>query len=232
MSTGKPVRVVRTGKPRSAPAPAAPPSESLVVEGAAEHNLKRIRVAIPKNRLVVVTGVSGSGKSSLAFDTLYAEGHRRYVVSLSTYARQFMEQLKKPAYDTLRGLSPAIAIEQRTTVVNPRSTVGTVTEIYDHLRVLYARAGTPHCPSCGRAVSSQSVDEMVQQIAALPAGTRFHVMAPIVQGRKGGRASTSWRPSCRDARASTARSSRRCTRWASSARASTALWRSWEAASG
>jgi excinuclease ABC subunit A len=174
-----------TAKPRRAPAPAAPPSESLVVEGAAEHNLKRIRVAIPKNRLVVVTGVSGSGKSSLAFDTLYAEGHRRYVVSLSTYARQFMEQLKKPAYDTLRGLSPAIAIEQRTTVVNPRSTVGTVTEIYDHLRVLYARAGTPHCPSCGRAVSSQSVDEMVQQITALPAGTRFHVMAPIVQGRKG-----------------------------------------------
>ena len=155
------------------------------VRGARQHNLKNIDVDIPRNRLVVVTGLSGSGKSSLALDTLYAEGQRRYVESLSAYARQFLGQMDKPDVDDIQGLSPAISIDQKTTSRNPRSTVGTVTEIYDYLRLLYARIGRPHCPQCGRPISQQTVDQMVDQVLALPEGTRVQVLAPLVRGRKG-----------------------------------------------
>ena len=155
------------------------------IRGARVHNLKDIDVRIPRNRLVVVTGLSGSGKSSLAFDTLYAEGQRRYVESLSAYARQFLEQVEKPDVDQIEGLSPAISIEQRTTGSNPRSTVGTVTEIYDYLRLLFANIGVPHCPSCGRAITSQSVERIVETVMAEPAVERVNVLAPIVRGRKG-----------------------------------------------
>ncbi len=157
----------------------------IIVRGAQQHNLRRIDVVIPRHRLVVVTGVSGSGKSSLAFDTIYAEGQRRYVESLSSYARQFMEQMEKPRVDQITGLSPAIAIEQKTVSKNPRSTVGTVTEILDYLRVLYARIGLPHCPECGRAVQPQTAQQITNQLAALPAGTRFQLLAPIARKRKG-----------------------------------------------
>ena len=157
----------------------------IVISGARQHNLKSIDVTIPRFKLVVVTGVSGSGKSSLAFDTLYAEGQRRYVESLSAYARQFLTQMEKPDVDHILGLSPTIAIEQRTVSRNPRSTVGTVTEVADYLRVLYARAGTPHCPQCGRGVVPQSARQIVDQLASLPAGTRFQVLSPVVRGRKG-----------------------------------------------
>jgi excinuclease ABC subunit A len=160
-------------------------ASEIVIRGAAEHNLKHIDLAIPRNRLVVITGVSGSGKSSLAFDTLYAEGQRRYVESLSAYARQFLEQMEKPDVESIEGLSPAISIEQKTTVRNPRSTVGTVTEIYDHLRVLFARAGRPHCHVCGKPITSQSVQHIVDSVLALPEGKRIQVLAPIVRGRKG-----------------------------------------------
>jgi len=159
--------------------------DTIVIRGAKEHNLKNIDVTIPRHKLIVITGVSGSGKSSLAFDTLYAEGQRRYVESLSAYARQFIGQMEKPKVDFIGGLSPAIAIEQKSVSKNPRSTVGTVTEIYDYLRVLFARAGTPHCPQCGREVHAQSAQEIVEQVAALPAGTRFQVLAPIARNRKG-----------------------------------------------
>jgi len=159
--------------------------DSIVIRGAAEHNLKRIDLTLPRNRLVVVTGVSGSGKSSLAFDTLYAEGQRRYVESLSAYARQFLEQMEKPDVESIEGLSPAISIEQKTTARNPRSTVGTVTEIYDYLRLLYARVGRPHCHHCGKPITSQSVQQIVDAVLQLPAGTRIRVLAPIVRGRKG-----------------------------------------------
>jgi excinuclease ABC subunit A len=159
--------------------------DKLVIRGAQQHNLKDIDLALPRHRLVVITGVSGSGKSSLAFDTLYAEGQRRYVESLSSYARQFLGQMEKPRVDFIGGLSPAIAIEQKAVSKNPRSTVGTVTEIYDYLRVLYARVGTPHCPQCGRQVHAQSAQEIVDQIARLPSGTHFQVLAPVVRGRKG-----------------------------------------------
>jgi excinuclease ABC subunit A len=159
--------------------------DKLVIRGAQQHNLKNIDLTIPRHKLVVITGVSGSGKSSLAFDTLYAEGQRRYVESLSSYARQFLGQMEKPKVDFIGGLSPAIAIEQKAVSKNPRSTVGTVTEIYDYLRVLYARIGTPHCPQCGREVHAQSAQQIVDQIAQLPAGTRFQVLAPVVRGRKG-----------------------------------------------
>ncbi len=155
------------------------------VRGARQHNLKNIDVDIPRNRLVVVTGLSGSGKSSLALDTLYAEGQRRYVESLSAYARQFLGQMDKPDVDDIQGLSPAISIDQKTTSRNPRSTVGTVTEIYDYLRLLYARIGRPHCPGCGRPITQQTVDQMVDQVLALPEGTRVQVLAPLVRGRKG-----------------------------------------------
>src|SRR6058998_1878981 len=139
-------------------------SDRIVVRGAREHNLKNIDLEIPRDQLVVLTGLSGSGKSSLAFDTIYAEGQRRYVESLSAYARQFLEQMEKPDVDSIEGLSPAISIEQKTTSKNPRSTVGTVTEIYDYLRVLYARVGTPHCPQCGQAITRQSLDQIVESI--------------------------------------------------------------------
>jgi excinuclease ABC subunit A len=160
-------------------------SDRIVIRGAREHNLKNVDVEIPRDQLVVITGLSGSGKSSLAFDTIYAEGQRRYVESLSAYARQFLEQMEKPEVDSIEGLSPAISIEQKTTSKNPRSTVGTVTEIYDYLRVLFARIGVPHCPSCGRVISAQTVQQMVDRILALPAGTRLLVLAPVVRGRKG-----------------------------------------------
>ncbi len=159
--------------------------DRITIRGAREHNLAGIDVEIPRNRLVVITGVSGSGKSSLAFDTLFAEGQRRYVESLSAYARQFLEQMEKPDVDTIEGLSPAISIEQKTTSRNPRSTVGTVTEIYDYLRLLWASIGVPHCPSCGIPIQPQTVDQMADRVLALKPGTRFLVLAPVVSGRKG-----------------------------------------------
>ncbi len=159
--------------------------DSIRISGAREHNLKNLSVAIPKNKLVVVTGLSGSGKSSLAFDTLFAEGQRRYVESLSAYARQFLGQLRRPDVDMIDGLSPAVAIDQRGLSQNPRSTVGTVTEIYDYLRLLFARAGTPHCPICGRRVEKQSAQEIAAAVAAFPAGTRLALLAPVVRARKG-----------------------------------------------
>ena len=157
----------------------------IVVRGARVHNLKNIDVGIPRDRLVVITGLSGSGKSSLAFDTIYAEGQRRYVESLSAYARQFLEQVEKPDVDLIDGLSPAISIEQKTTGSNPRSTVGTVTEIYDYLRLLFANIGVPHCPSCGREIASQSVGRIVDIVMLGPTDERINVLAPIVRGRKG-----------------------------------------------
>jgi excinuclease ABC subunit A len=160
-------------------------SDRIIVRGAREHNLKNIDVEIPRDQLVVITGLSGSGKSSLAFDTIYAEGQRRYVESLSAYARQFLEQMEKPEVDSIEGLSPAISIEQKTTSKNPRSTVGTVTEIYDYLRVLFARVGIPHCPSCGKVISAQTVQQMVDRVLTLPAGTRLLILAPVIRGRKG-----------------------------------------------
>ena len=157
----------------------------IVIRGAAEHNLKRIDLTLPRNAFIVITGVSGSGKSSLAFDTLYAEGQRRYVESLSAYARQFLEMMEKPDVESIEGLSPAISIEQKTTSRNPRSTVGTVTEIYDYLRLLFARVGKPHCPSCGKPIASQTVQQIVDAVLTLPEGTKIQVLAPIVRGRKG-----------------------------------------------
>jgi excinuclease ABC subunit A len=160
-------------------------ADELIVHGAREHNLKDVTVRLPRNALICITGLSGSGKSSLAFDTIYAEGQRRYVESLSAYARQFLQMMEKPDVDSIEGLSPAISIDQKTTSRNPRSTVGTVTEIYDYLRLLYARVGRPHCPVCGRPISGQSIDSIVEQILALPEGTRFTVNAPVVRDRKG-----------------------------------------------
>ena len=161
------------------------PQKDIIVKGAREHNLKNVDVEIPRDKLVVFTGLSGSGKSSLAFDTIYAEGQRRYVESLSSYARQFLGQMEKPQVDYIEGLSPAISIDQKTTSKNPRSTVGTVTEIYDYLRLLYARIGIPHCPVCGREISRQTVDDIVDSVLELPEGTRIQVMAPIARGKKG-----------------------------------------------
>ena len=151
--------------------------QQIRVRGAREHNLKNVDVDLPRDRLIVITGLSGSGKSSLAFDTIYAEGQRRYVESLSAYARQFLELMQKPDVDSIDGLSPAISIDQKTTSRNPRSTVGTVTEIYDYLRLLYARVGRPHCPVCGKPIAGQSIDSIVEQVLALPEGTRFTVNA-------------------------------------------------------
>ena len=159
--------------------------DKIIIHGAREHNLKNIDLEIPRDSLVVMTGLSGSGKSSLAFDTIYADGQRRYVESLSSYARQFLGQMEKPDVDSIEGLSPAIAIDQKTTSKNPRSTVGTVTEIYDYLRLLYARIGIPHCPVCGREIRQQTIDQIVDQIVSLPEGTRIQLLAPIVRGRKG-----------------------------------------------
>src|SRR5271167_4720076 len=160
-------------------------TEQIVISGAREHNLKDISLSLPREALIVITGLSGSGKSSLAFDTIYAEGQRRYVESLSAYARQFLGQMDKPDVDSIEGLSPAISIDQKTTSRNPRSTVGTVTEIYDYLRLLWARVGHPHCHICGRPIAGQSAEQIIDQVMELPEGTRFMVMAPIVRGRKG-----------------------------------------------
>ena len=159
--------------------------KKIIVKGAREHNLKNIDVEIPRDELVVVTGLSGSGKSSLAFDTLYAEGQRRYVESLSSYARMFLGQMDKPDVDSIDGLSPAISIDQKTTSKNPRSTVGTVTEIYDYLRLMYARIGIPHCPVCGREIKQQTVDQIVDQVLALAEGTKIQVLSPVVRAKKG-----------------------------------------------
>ena len=160
-------------------------SNTIKIKGAKEHNLKNISVEIPRDEFVVLTGLSGSGKSSLAFDTIYAEGPRKYVESLSAYARQFLGQMEKPNVETIEGLSPAISIDQKTTGRNPRSTVGTVTEIYDYLRLLYARIGIPHCPVCGREIAGQSVDQIVDQMMALEEGTRLMILAPILRQKKG-----------------------------------------------
>jgi excinuclease ABC subunit A len=159
--------------------------DKIVIKGAREHNLKNIDVELPRDKLVVITGLSGSGKSSLAFDTIYAEGQRRYVESLSTYARQFSRADGQADLDSIEGLSPAISIEQKSTSKNPRSTVGTITEIYDYLRLLYARIGTVHCHSCNLPIAAQTVQQMVDRVLKLPQGTRFSVLAPIVRGRKG-----------------------------------------------
>ena len=159
--------------------------ELIKIRGARVHNLKNIDIDIPRNKLVVLTGLSGSGKSSLAFDTIFAEGQRRYVESLSSYARQFLGQMDKPDVDLIEGLSPAISIDQKTTSHNPRSTVGTVTEIYDYMRLLYARIGVPHCPNCGKEIVRQSVDQIADKIMAYPSGSKIKILAPVVRGRKG-----------------------------------------------
>ncbi|MBN1547478.1 MAG: excinuclease ABC subunit UvrA, partial [Syntrophaceae bacterium] len=158
---------------------------AIRIKGAAQHNLKHISIDIPRDQLVVITGVSGSGKSSLAFDTIYAEGQRRYVESLSAYARQFIGQMDKPDVESIEGLSPAIAIEQRTASQNPRSTVGTITEIYDYLRLLFARIGTPHCYHCGKEIKSQTIDMMLEAVLGYPERTRITLLAPVVRGKKG-----------------------------------------------
>ncbi|HEY8532151.1 MAG TPA: hypothetical protein VIL08_07870, partial [Limnochorda sp.] len=159
--------------------------EKIIIRGARQHNLKGIDLEIPRNRLVVFTGPSGSGKSSLAFDTIYAEGQRRYVESLSAYARQFLGQMDKPDVDFIEGLSPAISIDQKSTSHNPRSTVGTVTEIYDYLRLLYARIGQPYCPNCHIPITSQTVEQIVDRLLQFPEGTRMQILAPLVRARKG-----------------------------------------------
>ena len=159
--------------------------DRIIIRGAREHNLKNVNLEIPRDKLIVFTGLSGSGKSSLAFDTIYADGQRRYMESLSSYARQFLGQMEKPDVDSIEGLSPAISIDQKTTSKNPRSTVGTVTEIYDYLRLLYARIGIPHCPVCGREILQQTVDQIADKILEMPEGTKIQLLAPIVRGRKG-----------------------------------------------
>ncbi|MEM1303343.1 MAG: excinuclease ABC subunit A, partial [Planctomycetota bacterium] len=161
------------------------PASDIVIRGAREHNLRGVDVVLPRNQLICLTGVSGSGKSSLAFDTLYAEGQRRYVESLSTFARQFLGQMPKPDVDHISGLSPSISISQKSSGNNPRSTVGTITEIYDFLRVLFARVGQGHCPQCGKAISAQSREQIIGRILALPAKSRFMVLAPVVKRQKG-----------------------------------------------
>jgi excinuclease ABC subunit A len=160
-------------------------ADTLVIRGAREHNLRNVNLELPRQKLIVFTGLSGSGKSSLAFDTIYAEGQRRYVESLSAYARQFLGQMDKPDVDFIEGLSPAISIDQKSASRNPRSTVGTITEVYDYLRLLYARIGVPHCPKCGAVVSRQTPQQIVDRVLRLPEGTRFQVLAPVVRGRKG-----------------------------------------------
>ena len=159
-------------------------NDKIMIHGAREHNLKNIDLEIPRDKLIVFTGLSGSGKSSLAFDTIYADGQRRYMESLSSYARQFLGMMEKPDVDEITGLSPAISIDQKTTSKNPRSTVGTVTEIYDYLRLLYARIGVPHCPVCGREIRQQTVDQMVDKVMELPERTKIQILAPIVRGKR------------------------------------------------
>src|SRR6201988_2354355 len=161
------------------------PASDILIQGAREHNLRSVNVTLPRNKLICLTGVSGSGKSSLAFDTLYAEGQRRYIESLNAYARQFLGQMDKPLYDSIRGLAPTISIEQKAASGNPRSTVGTITEIHDYLRVLWARVGRLTCHRCGRPVSQQSSQQIVDEIAELPTGTKFLLLAPLVKERKG-----------------------------------------------
>src|SRR3974390_2391150 len=161
------------------------PDSDILIQGAREHNLRDVGLVLPRNRLICFTGVSGSGKSSLAFDTLYAEGQRRYVESLSSFARQFLGQMPKPDVDLIAGLSPSISISQKSAGQNPRSTVGTITEIYDYLRVLYARVGKGHCTQCGRPITAQTREQIIARILALPEGTRFLVLAPVVRGQKG-----------------------------------------------
>ncbi|HTQ22697.1 MAG TPA: excinuclease ABC subunit A, partial [Mycobacterium sp.] len=160
-------------------------ADRLIVKGAREHNLRSVDLDLPRDALIVFTGLSGSGKSSLAFDTIFAEGQRRYVESLSAYARQFLGQMDKPDVDFIEGLSPAVSIDQKSTNRNPRSTVGTITEVYDYLRLLYARAGTPHCPICGERIARQTPQQIVDQVLAMAEGTRFLVLAPVVRTRKG-----------------------------------------------
>ena len=159
--------------------------DKIIIKGAREHNLKNIDLELPRDKLIVISGLSGSGKSSLAFDTVFAEGQRRYVESLSSYARQFFGRMDKPDVDYIEGLSPAISIEQKSSHRNPRSTVGTVTEIYDYFRLLYARTGKPHCPQCGREIEEQSVDQIIDTILAYPEGTRLMILSPVVKGKKG-----------------------------------------------
>ena len=180
-SATRPVRAAKTAEPVEA----LFGGRAIVVRGAREHNLKNVDLTIPRDKLVVFTGLSGSGKSSLAFDTIYAEGQRRYVESLSAYARQFLEMMQKPDVDQIDGLSPAIAIEQKTTSKNPRSTVGTVTEIHDYMRLLWARVGIPYSPATGLPIESQTVSQMVDRVLALPERTRLYLLAPVVRGRKG-----------------------------------------------
>lgn len=163
--------------------------KKLIIKGAREHNLKNVDLEIPRNSLVVFSGLSGSGKSSLAFDTIFAEGQRRYMESLSSYARQFLGKMDKPDVDYIEGLSPAISIEQKTTHNNPRSTVGTVTEIYDYYRLLFARIGQPHCPKCGQAIKEQSSDQIINTILSWPEGTKIQILAPVIRGKKGDRKS-------------------------------------------
>src|SRR5512133_2292675 len=165
--------------------PTAEPHRFISIRGAREHNLKNVDLDLPRDRLVVITGLSGSGKSSLAFDTIYAEGQRRYVESLSAYARQFLELMQKPEVESIEGLSPAISIEQKTTSRNPRSTVGTVTEIYDYMRLLWARVGVPYSPATGLPIVSQTVSQMVDRVMAMPEGTRLYLLAPVARRRKG-----------------------------------------------
>ena len=160
-------------------------ADKITIKGAREHNLKNVSLEIPKNELVVFTGVSGSGKSSLAFDTIFAEGQRRYIESLSTYARQFLGQMDKPDVDYIDGLTPAISIDQKSTSNNPRSTVGTVTEIYDYLRLLFARIGKPYCPKCGKAISMQSLDQIVDKVMAFGEGSKVMILSPVIRGQKG-----------------------------------------------
>src|SRR4051812_15514875 len=162
-----------------------PPSDRIAISGARANNLKGVDLELPRDALIVITGLSGSGKSSLAFDTIYAEGQRRYVESLSAYARQFLGQMEKPDVDTIEGLSPAISIDQKTTSKNPRSTVGTVTEVYDYLRLLFARVGHPHCPKCGEEIGAQSIEQILDTIETYGDGTRLLVLAPLVRRRKG-----------------------------------------------
>src|SRR4051794_15072697 len=160
-------------------------ADRLIIRGAREHNLRDVNLELPRDAMIVFTGLSGSGKSSLAFDTIFAEGQRRYVESLSSYARQFLGQMDKPDVDFIEGLSPAVSIDQKSTSRNPRSTVGTITEVYDYLRLLFARAGEPHCPICGSAISRQTPQQIVDRVLAMDEGTRFQVLAPVIRGRKG-----------------------------------------------
>jgi len=163
----------------------SPVAEQLIIRGAREHNLKDVSLDLPRDSLIVFTGLSGSGKSSLAFDTIFAEGQRRYVESLSAYARQFLGQMDKPDVDFIEGLSPAVSIDQKSTSKNPRSTVGTITEVYDYLRLLYARAGRPHCPTCGAPIARQTPQQIVDRVLELDDGARFQVLAPVIRERKG-----------------------------------------------